>query len=316
VWNFSVGRGAELVERLKAIPTKLGDMADIFVGLQTSADDVFIMNLVSEDRHSLCLHSKALDADVTLEKGLLHPLLSGADVQGYASLPARQFILYPYDVIDEVARLIPFQEIARRYQEVAGYLLRNRSRLENRERGKFKDSDWYRFGRSQNLGIQQRIKLCVPRLVDRLCAGYDADGSRFLDNVDVGGVTLRADHPHYDLRYLLGLLNSGLLAWFFPNVSAPFRGNWMSANRQFLSQVPIRMIDFAVDADKGVHDRLVAVVEQMLELHRQLAAVRTPEEQTELSRQIGATNARIDKLVYDLYGLAADEIKIVEEATA
>jgi hypothetical protein len=33
-----------------------------------------------------------------------------------------------------------------------------------------------------------------------------------------------------------------------------------------------------------------------------------------LQRQIDATDAQIDKLVYDLYGLTEEEIKIVEEA--
>jgi hypothetical protein len=33
-----------------------------------------------------------------------------------------------------------------------------------------------------------------------------------------------------------------------------------------------------------------------------------------LERQIAATDKQIDRLVYDLYGLTADEIKIVEEA--
>jgi hypothetical protein len=33
-----------------------------------------------------------------------------------------------------------------------------------------------------------------------------------------------------------------------------------------------------------------------------------------LDRQIGATDTQIDRLVYDLYGLTEDEIKIVEGA--
>ena len=41
-------------------------------------------------------------------------------------------------------------------------------------------------------------------------------------------------------------------------------------------------------------------------------AARTPPEKTSLERQIAATDAQIDRLVYDLYGLTADEIKIVE----
>ena len=57
---------------------------------------------------------------------------------------------------------------------------------------------------------------------------------------------------------------------------------------------------------------MVKLVEQMLALHTQQAAARTPQEQTALTRQIAATDTQIDRLVYDLYGLTAAEIKIVE----
>ena len=312
VWNFAIGQGADLVNQLKEMPVKLGDIADIFVGLQTSADDVFILDCVAEGARTLRLDSKILQKEVTLEKTLLHPLVSGTDVQGYAPLPQRQYIIFPYEVTDEVDCLIPFDELAHKFPKTAAYLNENKKRLQERERGKFKDAEWHRFGRSQNLGIQNRTKICVPRLVDRLCAGFDADGSHFLDNVDVGGVTLKPDHQGYDFRYLVGLLNSKLLAWFFPNVSAPFRGGWMSANRQFLSQVPVRVINFSDKSDKAAHDRMVKLVEQMLELHRKLAGARTPQEKTALERQIAATDMQIDTLVYQLYGLTAEEIAIVE----
>jgi len=57
-WNFTVGKGAGLFEKLSQIPVKLGDVADIFVGLQTSADDVYIMNFIEEETDTLCLYSR------------------------------------------------------------------------------------------------------------------------------------------------------------------------------------------------------------------------------------------------------------------
>jgi len=44
------------------------------------------------------------------------------------------------------------------------------------------------------------------------------------------------------------------------------------------------------------------------------ATAKTPEEQTALARQIAATDAEIDRLVYELYGLTEEEIRIVEGA--
>jgi hypothetical protein len=47
-------------------------------------------------------------------------------------------------------------------------------------------------------------------------------------------------------------------------------------------------------------------------LHKQLPKAKTPHEQESLKRTISATDAQIDALVYELYGLTEDEIRIVE----
>ena len=65
-------------------------------------------------------------------------------------------------------------------------------------------------------------------------------------------------------------------------------------------------------ADKARHDRMVALVEQMLSLHKKLAAANTDHEKTNLQRRIDAIDRRIDRLVYDLYELTDEEIRIVE----
>jgi ferritin-like metal-binding protein YciE len=57
---------------------------------------------------------------------------------------------------------------------------------------------------------------------------------------------------------------------------------------------------------------MLNLVEQMLSLHKQLAASKTPDEKTRLQRHIDATDQQIDRLVYELYGLTGKEIKVIE----
>ena len=64
---------------------------------------------------------------------------------------------------------------------------------------------------------------------------------------------------------------------------------------------------FFQSADKARHDKLVSLVKRMLELHKQ-----TPQEQEMLKREIESLDTRIDRLVYELYGLSEDEVRIVE----
>jgi hypothetical protein len=63
-------------------------------------------------------------------------------------------------------------------------------------------------------------------------------------------------------------------------------------------------------ANTAWHDKLVSLVERMLELHQR--SPRLPQEKESLQREIESTDGRIDRLVYELYGLSEDEIKIVE----
>ena len=75
--------------------------------------------------------------------------------------------------------------------------------------------------------------------------------------------------------------------------------------------VPSGIID---PTDKARHDQMINLVEQMLTLHKKLAQAKVPQTNTVLQRQIETTDRQIDQLVYELYGLTDEEIKIVEES--
>ena len=96
------------------------------------------------------------------------------------------------------------------------------------------------------------------------------------------------------------------------SISTPFRGGYIALNRQYIEQVPIRAIDKKDPADRTRHDHMVALVESMLKLHKQLAAATTAHDKTLIQRQIDATDRQIDTLVYELYGLTPAEIALVE----
>ncbi len=119
-----------------------------------------------------------------------------------------------------------------------------------------------------------------------------------------------------DDLYLLGVLNSQLFWFAISNISIPF-GIRAGQYRyrliyQYMEKVPIRVLNPSDSADKTRHDKMVALVERMLDLHKKLAAVKNPNDKTNLQREIEATDRQIDQLVYELYGLTEEEIEIVE----
>ncbi|HUW12164.1 MAG TPA: hypothetical protein VM537_20730, partial [Anaerolineae bacterium] len=82
----------------------------------------------------------------------------------------------------------------------------------------------------------------------------------------------------------------------------------------YLEQLPIRTIDFHNAEDVRRHDKMVAMVKRILDLHEKLAAATIPADKELYQRQIEATDGEIDALVYELYGLTEEEITIVEGA--
>jgi hypothetical protein len=113
-------------------------------------------------------------------------------------------------------------------------------------------------------------------------------------------------------KYLLGILNSKLLNFYHRLVSVPKAGGYFEYKTQFLSLYPIRTIDFSNPTEKAQHDKLKDLVDNMLELQKKYHEARTEIDKGLYERQIKIVDAQIDGLVYDLYGLTEEEMKVVE----
>lgn len=80
-----------------------------------------------------------------------------------------------------------------------------------------------------------------------------------------------------------------------------------------IKNLPIKTLDLTNATERGQHDKMVSLVEQMLEAKKRFAAARTDSEKTQAERKCEYLDNEIDTLVYELYGLTDEEIRIVEE---
>jgi hypothetical protein len=80
-----------------------------------------------------------------------------------------------------------------------------------------------------------------------------------------------------------------------------------------VGKLPIRPIDFSDPTDKARHDKMVELVDRMLELNKQKHSGKlAPSQVDRVVREIAATDAEIDGLVYELYSITDEERRIVE----
>jgi hypothetical protein len=70
-------------------------------------------------------------------------------------------------------------------------------------------------------------------------------------------------------------------------------------------------IRFWPSGQRRIREELVRVLRC---LHKHLSHAKTDQEKRIITQEIESTDRQIDSLVYGLYGLNADEIRVVEEA--
>ena len=158
--------------------------------------------------------------------------------------------------------------------------------------------------------FEAKEKILFRRVGDRLIATYDNAHYYALNTLVV--ITLK-EKVKVSLKFLLGLINSNLLNFYYFTFLKSTKKVFSEIQARQLAQLPIRTINFLDSTNKARHDQMVALVEQMLLLHKQLADVKTDQERIVLQRQIDTNDHQIDQLVYDLYGLTEDEISIIDE---
>lgn len=179
---------------------------------------------------------------VEIEDAIMKPLISGPDAKRFLVPQSNTYLLFPYRVLPNDATLMNTDELANEFPNAWKYLTGFEKELRDREGKKFNDDKWYRMGLTQNLDKQEMSKLLVPRLVARLGCFVDDTGKYYCDNVDVGGVVATREA---DLWFLAGILNAPVTNEIFSWLTKPFRGEYKSANKQFIAPLPIPKADTA-----------------------------------------------------------------------
>jgi hypothetical protein len=132
----------------------------------------------------------------------------------------------------------------------------------------------------------------------------------FVTNKSMQSILRLPDGP--DLEYILGILNSRLMSWYFLHRSnVAQRDDFPKIVLKESRSLPIADLDVG----KAKNQRMLKLVEGMLVLQKQLVQVKSAAQKNIFQRQIDATDVEIDRLVYDLYDLTAEEIALVEGAS-
>ena len=118
-----------------------------------------------------------------------------------------------------------------------------------------------------------------------------------------------------NVNYLLGILNSKLFVFIYRLLAIEKGRVLPQVKPKILSKLPIRAVNFENSESKTQYNKMVNLAQKFLDLNKKLTISKIPQAKDLLKRQIETTDKQIDQLVYELYDLTDEEIRIVESET-
>ena len=317
-WSLTQTDFQFLIDKLNSsCRIKIADVfGEIMVGVQSGVDNI---HLLKENNNSppkngiISLFSEKAGKCIEIEIDLVKPILLGEDVHRYQKIQNHYYVIYPYKLIERKTVILEEYELKEKYPLGYEYLKKYQSELkEIRIRQKTNSNYWYSCHRSKDMYLFEQERIITPEI--SFGCNMTISPAGIYHNTMVYSLIAKPNFVEHKF-YWLGILNSPVLWWFIKTTGNALRGGYFRFKTNYLKPFPIRTINFADPADKARHDRMIALVTQMLELNKRLQDAKLEHEKTLLSRQVEAADAAIDKLVYELYGLTAEEIAIVEGTT-
>ena len=292
---------------------------NIFNGIQTSANDIYIFIPTKEDAKHYYFSKKGIEYKI--EKAITKPYFqtsSGEDnLNTYRTFKPNARVVYPYQNTKKGVEIITLADIQKKYPLAFDYLQKHKAILNNPKRDikpepATKD-EWHRFGRQQGLNIsdkKEKILLGVLSSGDKYA--IDNFGTLFTSGGTAGYCAITMpDKFEYSIYYIQAILNSKYVEWFVILTGEIFRGSYFARGTKVLNNLPIRTIDFANAKEKALHDKIVEAQKELISIQDKIDLnAGNKRALTPLLGQFAREKANLEKLLAKLYDLGSDDLLI------
>ena len=282
-WNLKKSKLVAIFSKMKNNSTFLENIGNCNAGLFTGCDKVLMF-----DKDDL--------SSINIETEILLPVLRAENCSKWNASEPTKYVIYPYFEKDGKTCLYSENDLKKKFPKAYKYLYSNRDVLANRKDSRVtmeEKGHWYglvRFGRKE---MFNKLKIISPGEVQSHKFCLDDTKSGF-SCARVFAITL--NNSEYNIKYVLGIMNTDIMKNFIQSIASLKSGGYYQYSSNILNRCPIP------SAPPAQQRPIIALVDKIL-------AAKKANPQADTSKE----EAEIDRLVYALYGLSEDEIKIVEE---
>ncbi len=281
-WNFStVGKGF-LVGKLSDLKTLADYTEKIMQGVTCGgegSDDIFYVTKQNADSYRI-------------EEQLLKKVIRGRNIRKYSASFSPEELLSPYEMDSK-----PIDP--RLYPGAAKYLTQFKEKLSGRTLdGRLItqwNKAWFELWRARESEFFGKQKIVCPRIAEKNRFAMDDTGAYLSDSA------VAIIPKKINIYLLLGLLNSKLLGAYITAISPYVQGKYYNYSRSYIEKMPIKLP--SNKKEEAIAEKITEKVKEILKLKKKDADADTKKHESE-----------IDDLVFDLYGITAEERKIIEKA--
>lgn len=307
-WSFLPQNILTHLEQISGSCVPLSSLADIFVGVQTSADSIYIVHADHEDEEYIYSHDSQ-NREFQIEKGILRKSIYDAQLTSYERIIANSYIIFPYKEVNGRPALYSLAEMSVDYPRALAYLTGFRDQLDRRNMPGRSDENWFAFGRSQSI----RRFLAGEHLVWPVLS----TSSNYVYDNEMVVFTGGGNGPFYGLEmkgtsqesilYVQAILNHWLMELLVKSRASTFRGNYYSHGKQFIATLPIYKIDFDDPTEVTKHDHIVDLVQTIMQLKSQLPVAPNATQRTVLNHSVIAVTNDLSNAINELYQVESPE---------
>lgn len=290
-------------------------------GIQTSANEFYVHKEIKTENN--CVYFMYEGNLHHVEKELTRPYFeterSGDEhFYTYKDVEPNAFVIYPYKKIGKSIKFVEYDELKTHYPKMFIFLDGLKKHLNNGKRSIKPDpttpNEWYRYGRSQGL---ENCDVPKKLIVGVLSNGYKYSIDEHQTFVSSGGtagysiINVPESSP-YSIYYIQAVLSSKYLEWFASIYGEVFRGGYVARGTKVQTRMPIPKIDFEDGIQKGKHDQISQLQQDMSNLYSEITKNAKSTERTKLilEREFDSMVSKMELLMKNLFDLGSLDEKI------
>lgn len=294
-WVLTVGNTTEVLEKLEHHSRCIEDIFEkIFQGIATGKDDVYFLYDCIEEKGFVQGYSKQLKHPISIERGLVRPLLKGEDVHRYDHISTNRFVIFPYKLKKGKAILYSEDELADLFPKGYSYLKECEKILRRREKGRFNvDGEWFQYSRKQGVLFAEFEKLVAPDISIGGNFAYDEEGLFYQTTTVYGYVKRKEVKEGY--KFWMALFNSRLFWWYLKNTGTVLANGFFRFKPDYIKPFPVPELQQTSKGEK--------IIERLTDFLLYLYDKNNADILTHTSNKRLATHIEeiIDMIFYELY---------------